>query len=71
MNRLMLMMAAKLSREELVARLAEISHRTWMRQKERDRGVPGASLDPAVTEHDLERSEDIVQELEQLGLWLS
>jgi hypothetical protein len=62
-------MAAKLSREELVARLAEISHRTWMRQKERDQGVPRASLDPAVTGHDLERSEDIVQELEQLGLW--
>jgi len=65
----MLMMAAKLSREELVARLAEISHRTWMRQKERDQGVPRVSLDPAVSPHDLERSEDIVHELERLGLW--
>jgi hypothetical protein len=42
-----------------------------MRQKERDQGVPAATLDPAVSEHDLERSEDIVQELEKLGLWPS
>jgi hypothetical protein len=58
-----------LSRDELVARLAEISHRTWMRQKERDQGVPSRELDPAVTPHDRERSEDIVQELERLGIW--
>jgi hypothetical protein len=42
-----------------------------MRQKERDQGALRATLDPAVTKHDLERSEDIVQELEQLGLWPS
>ena len=60
-----------ISREDLVSRLAEVSHRTWMRQKERDQGAPRATLDPAVTKHDLERSEDIVQELEQLGLWPS
>jgi hypothetical protein len=60
-----------ISREDLVSRLAEVSHRTWMRQKERDQGAPRATLDPAVSKHDLERSEDIVQELEQLGLWPS
>jgi hypothetical protein len=63
------MMTMKLTREGLVARLAEISHHTWMRQKERDQGAPRTTLDPAVSKHDLERSEDIVQELEQLGLW--
>ncbi len=40
-----------------------------MRQKERDQKVPQTSLDPRVTAHDLERSEDIVQELERLGIW--
>jgi hypothetical protein len=63
------MTTQQLSRDELVARLAEISHRTWMRQKERDQGVPRSELDPDVTPHDQERSEDIVQELERLGIW--
>ncbi len=62
-------MTEPISREELVSQLAETSHRTWMRQKERDQKVPQTSLDPRVTAHDLERSEDIVQELERLGIW--
>jgi len=56
------------TRDELVERLAEVSHRTWMRQKERDQGVVGDELDPTVTDHDRERAEDIVAELERLGL---
>jgi hypothetical protein len=35
-----------------------------MRQAERDKGQRG--LDPAVTDHDRERAEDTVQELERL-----
>jgi hypothetical protein len=59
----------QLTRDELVRRLAEVSHRTWIRQKARDEGVAEASLPVAVTDHDLERAEETVQELEQLGLW--
>ena len=37
----------KPTREHLVARLAEVSHETWMRQAERDKGL--RDLDPAIT----------------------
>jgi hypothetical protein len=57
----------QLTCEQLVERLAEISHRTWMRQAERDKGQRG--LDPAVTDHDRERAEDTAQELERLGIF--
>lgn len=57
-----------MTREELVARLAEVSHSTWMNQKARDQGVPYEQLDPAVTDHDRERAEDTVMELERLGV---
>jgi hypothetical protein len=60
---------ARISRAELVERLAEVSHRTWMRQKSRDQGVSSAELDPAVAPHDRERAEDTVAELERLGLF--
>jgi hypothetical protein len=60
--------AAAVSRAQLVERLAEVSHRTWMRQKSRDQGVPYAELDPAVADHDRERAEDVVAELERLGV---
>ena len=56
------------NREELVRRLAEISHATWRRQKHRDHGVPLEELGVEVTDHDLERAEDTVQELQRLGL---
>jgi hypothetical protein len=56
----------QLSREDLVERLAEVSHRTWMRQAERDKGQ--TDLDPAVAPHDRERAEDTVAELERLGI---
>ncbi len=55
-------------REELVERLAEVSHATWMRQKSRDQGVPFTELEPAVTAHDHERAEDTVAELERLAV---
>jgi hypothetical protein len=61
--------ASPLTREELVERLAAVSHRMWMRQKERDQGADPATLIPDVTDHDFERAEDTVQELERLGLW--
>lgn len=39
-----------------------------MRQKSRDHGVPLALLSQEVTEHDIERARDVVDELERLGL---
>jgi len=62
-------MAEALNRADLVARLAEVSHKTWLRQKVRDQGCRLEDLDPEVTEHDIERADDTVRELEQLGLW--
>jgi hypothetical protein len=59
---------AEPTRGEVVAKLAEVSHETWMRQKERDQGVPRSELDPHPTDHDRERAEDIVAELEALQL---
>jgi hypothetical protein len=56
-------------RDELVRRLAAVSHKTWMRQKHRDQGVPLEEIATAVTGHDLERAEDAVAELERLGLY--
>ena len=40
-----------------------------MRQKHRDQGVPLEEIPTAVTDHDLERAEDAVAELERLGLY--
>ena len=54
---------------ELIRRLAEVSHKTWIRQKVRDQGVREAELSVEVGPHDLERAEDTVRELERLGLW--
>jgi hypothetical protein len=53
---------------ELVSLLAEVSHFTWMRQAARDKGCRYEALDPAPTEDDRERAEDIVAELERIGL---
>jgi hypothetical protein len=58
-----------IARDDLVRHLAAVSHRTWKRQKHRDQGVPLEELPDAVTDHDLERAEDIVRELEALGLY--
>lgn len=55
-------------RAEIVRLLAEASHQTWMRQKERDQGVLRADLDPEVTDHDVERAEDALRMLEELAL---
>jgi hypothetical protein len=60
-----------ISRQELVERLAAVSHRTWMRQKHRDQGVPWENLIVEVTDHDRERAEDTVAELESLGIYTS
>jgi hypothetical protein len=57
----------RVTREHLVARLADVSHETWMRQAGRDKGMQ--DLDPAVTDHDWERAEDTVRELERLGVF--
>lgn len=58
-----------ISREELVRRLAAVSHETWMRQKHRDQGVPVDEIPTDVTDHDLERADDAVAELERIGLY--
>jgi hypothetical protein len=60
---------AELTRDELVRRLAEVSHRTWIKQKVRDQGAVEADLPVEIAEHDVERAEDAVQELERLGVW--
>jgi hypothetical protein len=52
-----------------VHRLAEVSHRTWIRQAVRDKGENEAEFSKGAAAHDLERAEDTVQELERLGLW--
>jgi hypothetical protein len=62
-------MGDELTREELVRRLAEVSHRSWITQKVRDYGAVESDLSTEVHEHDLERAEDTVEELERLGLW--
>jgi hypothetical protein len=58
-----------INRDELVQRLAEISHLTYVRQKNRDQGVPLQELTLDVTDHDRERAEDMVAELERLGVF--
>jgi hypothetical protein len=55
------------TREQPVERLAEVSHETYMRQAERDKGF--RDLDPNVHPHDRERAEDTVRELERLGIF--
>jgi len=56
------------TRNELIQRLAEVSHATWIRQKHRDHGVPLEELETAITDHDRERALDTVRELERLGV---
>jgi len=59
----------ELTRDELVRRLAEVSHKTWIKQKVRDQDALEADLPVEVAEHDVERAEDAVRELERLGIW--
>ncbi len=58
-----------LDRDTLVRRLAEVSHATWIRQKVRDQATVEADLPVEIADHDLERAEDTVRELEGIGLW--
>jgi hypothetical protein len=58
-----------ISRDELVKRLAEVSHLTYVRQKNRDHGIPLGEMTLHVTDHDRERAEDTVAELERLGIY--
>lgn len=46
-----------------------MSHLTYVRQKNRDHDVPLEELTLGVTDHDRERAEDIVGELERLGVY--
>ena len=46
-----------------------MSHLTYVRQKSRDHGVPLDELTLEVTDHDRERAEDTVAELERLGVY--
>jgi hypothetical protein len=59
---------APISRQELVSELAEVSHASWLRQKERDHGADPTELSKEVHPHDVERAEDIVDKLVELGL---
>jgi hypothetical protein len=59
----------RLTREQLVSSLAEVSHRTYIRQAVRDKGVDEATISTEVHPHDVERAEDTVEELERLGIW--
>jgi hypothetical protein len=59
----------ELTREQLVRRLGEVSHRTYIRQAVRDKGKDESEFPTDATVHDLERAEDTVQELERLGIW--
>ena len=65
--------APALTRDDLVRVLAEVSHATWQRHvREREAGVPYVAPpvdDPTPTRHDLDRAEDVVAKLEELGLW--
>jgi hypothetical protein len=45
-----------------------VSHRTWIKQKVRDQGAVEADVPVEIAEHDVERAEDAVQELERLGV---
>jgi hypothetical protein len=58
----------KLTRKQLVAELAAVSHSSWLRQKVRDQGTNPDELSKEVHPHDVERAEDIVTRLEELGL---
>ncbi|MEZ5101349.1 MAG: hypothetical protein R3C15_16425 [Thermoleophilia bacterium] len=65
--------APALTRDDLVRTLAEVSHASWQRQKRRqlsgeDTARPSVD-DPTPTAHDVERAEDVVAKLEELGLW--
>jgi hypothetical protein len=61
-----------ITRSDLVRRLAEVSHETYIRQRVRDKGesrdavLAEVGVDP--TDHDRERAEDVVRELERLDL---
>ena len=55
-----------IDRAHIVRVLARASHDSWMQQRARDTGDPEPS--PTVTEHDLERAEDAVRALEQIGV---
>jgi hypothetical protein len=57
-----------MTRADLVERLAEISHQTYLRQAVRDKGIALEDLSQEVAPHDRERAEDTVAELEQLGV---
>jgi hypothetical protein len=57
-----------MTRSELVAKLAAVSHASWMRQKVRDQGANRDDLVAEVQPHDVERAEDAVAELERLGV---
>ena len=56
-----------MKRGALVERLADVSHATYLRQKARD-DPPADPTGQEATDHDRERAEDIVAELESLGV---
>jgi hypothetical protein len=59
---------SRLTRQDLVRELAAVSHSSWLRQKVRDHKADPSTLSPQVHPHDVERAEDIVDKLEELGV---
>lgn len=57
------------ARKELLEALARVSHETWRQQAHRDKGIAWEDLPEEVTDHDRERAEHTLRELERLGVW--
>lgn len=59
-----------ISRDDLVADLANVSHQTWMRHVKQPRpDPPPRHDDPTPTAHDIDRAGDIVDRLVELGIY--
>ena len=64
-----LLMADQLTRAQLVHALAQVSHDTYNHQALREGKKSEPTSRPTQPDHDLERAEDTVRELERLGIW--
>ena len=54
----------KLTKEQILNLIAETSHKTWMKQANRDKGTPMNNLSPEVSEGDRKRASDVWAALE-------
>jgi hypothetical protein len=58
------------TREQLIDELAVVSHGSWVRDKEAGEGIERfyRKLPAQTADHDLERAEDVVERLDELGV---